>query len=99
MSKGITLISGTEEGFYWSANAFIEDNGAFKNKGGFRIQYPYNSLQRKKAGLRSTDRTWCYRNIPSSITWKTERHHDWEDGGRMYLLTKEEHILRHRREK
>ena len=42
--------------------------------------------------LRCGDRSWCYQNIPSSIMWKTEIHHSWEDGGVMFLLDPEEHF-------
>ena len=46
-----------------------------------------------------TESTKSFPNIPSSIWWFSEIHHDWEDGARMYLLTKGEHILIHRRER
>ena len=104
MSKTRTtiLLSGNYEGQSWRIVVVTTETGGFQGKGTFIFDYAYKDVseERKKKGrLRVTDRKWVQRNIPSSIVWNTQVHHDWEDGGRMYLLTKGEHILRHRREK
>lgn len=46
---------------------------------------------REHNSIRCSDRSWCYQNIPSTILWKTEAHHDWNNSGGMYLLDPEEH--------
>lgn len=47
-----------------------------------------------KGKLRHLDKAWCYRNIPSSIVWNTEIHHDWENEGIMYLLSHKDHLAK-----
>lgn len=51
-----------------------------------------------KQEIRNKDEFWVGWNIPSSLWRRCEIHHDWGDEGRLYLLTKAEHILRHMRE-
>ena len=99
--RTVVLYSESEEKGHLSVRLKVLRSGSFKNRGALELHLTVDDTaeRRKKASLRSVDRTWVYRNIPSSITWETEIHHDWEDGGRMYLLTKGEHILRHRRVK
>ena len=66
----------------------------------FTGAFSYGSVDtREKDNIRSKDKWWVAANIPSSIWWDTEIHHDWENGARMYLLTKEEHKKRTRDER
>jgi len=100
-TKDITLVSGTIEGWLWAVRLRMLSSGLFSARGTYNYQ---NQAERyikdkDKSRIRITDKQWCYRNIPSSIVWNTEIHHNWGDNGTMYLLTKGEHILRHRREK
>lgn len=46
-----------------------------------------------KTKIRQTDRSWVCTNIPSSLWWQCEIHHDWKDGARMYLISHVEHVL------
>lgn len=100
--KSFALISGMEEGFSYVLRAIVADNGNFHSKGtsfGIENMREYGKKNREKDRIRTNDRVWVYRNIPSSIHWHTEIHHNWAKNGIMYLLTKGEHILRHRSEK
>ena len=97
--KGFSLISGTEDGVHWSYRISIHSNGTFRGKGVFSIVKGRGKWNKMKDSLRAKDRLWVYRNIPSSIHWHTEIHHNWANNGTMYLLTKGEHILKHRRER
>ena len=100
-TKNFTLLSGTEEGWQWGIKVCVVPSGHFHGKGTFRYHNSNGETEdrRRKETLRKQDRTWCYQNIPSSIMWFVQIHHDWDDGDRMYLLTKAEHILRHRGKK
>jgi hypothetical protein len=101
-TKSVVLLSGTIEGWCYRCTVQIIKNGRFKGKGqNFTTR---NSKEEReshveKITIRKKDQNWVRQNIPSSIWWYTENHHDWKDGGRLYLLTEAEHILRHRREK
>jgi hypothetical protein len=80
----------------------VSEKGAFYSKGAVQYVFPRRNESKEahmKSHLRKMDREWVYRNIPSSIHWHTEIHHNWYENGTMYLLTKGEHILRHRSEK
>ena len=101
-TKTVTLFSGSEGKQHWSVVVVITKIGNFQGKGTILTDCSYEDIseKRKRRGyIRIKDREWVYRNIPSTIAWKTQIHHDWEDGARMYLLSKGEHILRERREK
>ena len=101
-TKQINLLSGTEEGWHCYLCAKTTEDGRINNRGTtFHLKDLNGVYQREKMkrGIRISDKRWVYQYIPSSIWWFTELHHDWKDGGRMYLLTKGEHILRHRKEK
>ena len=100
-SKSTNLLSGTEEDWYWRVVTKVYETGNFENKGGFDMlnSTKYRDRNRVKIRMRISDRTWVKNNIPSSIWWFTEVHHNWKDGGRMYLLSKSEHILKHREER
>ena len=95
-----TQRSGTEKGWHWKIPLRINENGNFYNTGGsfdfFDTKKIYEE-KRNKVKIRGADREWVFRNIPSSIVWATQIHHDWVDGARMYLISKGEHILRGRR--
>lgn len=99
--KSFGLLSGTEEGWSWDIRTQIKENEAFNAKGMFNIRNTEEQYEkyREKRLIRHKDRFWVINNIPSSIWWFSEVHHDWNNDGVMYLLTKGEHILRHRREK
>ena len=45
----------------------------------------------KKILIRNKDAKWVRTHIPSSIWWKTVIHHDWKNGGIMYLLAPQKH--------
>lgn len=97
--KQISLFSGTEKDWFWYTRCLVKENGLLGDHGTIQS---YNRKERyirdnEKEKIRAVDRLWVYRNIPSSIHWHTEIHHEWCDAGRMYLLTKEEHILLHRK--
>ena len=94
-TKSITLASGNESGWYWTLTLRTAKN-LFSM--GFTFEH-YLARDKSHARIRCRDKNWIYYNIPSSIWWFNEMHHDWKNGGRMYLLTKAEHILRHRSEK
>ena len=101
-TKSSTLLFGTEEGWSWNIRVGVYENGTFSTTGAsFHLQNQKSRHKRDlvKERIRAMDRTWVYRNIPSSIHWHTQIHHDWANNGTMYLLAKGEHILRHRREK
>lgn len=74
--RSIHLAGGAYEGWKWD---FVGSCVSF------RLTTPY------KARIRRKDRHWIANNLPSSIWWGLETHHNWEDGGRMYLLTHELH--------
>ena len=100
--KSFTLLSGSEDRWGWCATTHISEYGGFKNKG---VGWELTNLKeryekdKKKVNMRIKDKNWVHRNIPSSIAWYTQIHHDWNDGARMYLLSKGEHIKRNRRDK
>lgn len=56
-------------------------------------------LNAKKIRMRINDNRWVHNHIPSSIWWETVVHHDWKNGGVMYLLTPEEHSVITRKER
>ena len=89
----VYLASGGEEGCDWRLS--LTCSSGTKNFMGNYVLVVANEKKR----LRTSDRTWVYRNIPSSIHWYTEIHHDWSDGGRMYLLSHGEHLVLTRRER
>lgn len=100
-TKSGTLISGNIKGISWHVRCVVYENGTFCEKGtrfGFvdRKEYENKPITIEKQKIRKSDRLWVYRNIPSSIHWCTEIHHNWLHGGIMYLLTKGEHILHER---
>ena len=100
--KHIVLYGYSEGGYRLNIVMSVIPSGGFQAKGSFIYAYPYRERtkrSKKQEQIRRADRVWVYRNIPSSIWWHTEIHHDWTNNGTMYLLTKGEHILRHRREK
>ena len=86
----IYISGGTEAGLTYQLRLPVYRNGS--------VQAIYFRLQdisdRKKQRIRYKDRIWVASNIPSSLWWGKEIHHDWEDGGKMYLLTKGEHLER-----
>ena len=97
--KSKALISGSEETWQWTITCSVKGNGAFNAKGLIRtIDIKRRKIKDSlKEAIRDKDRKWAKDNIPSGILWNTEKHHDWENGARLYFLTKKEHILRHRR--
>ena len=98
--KSFTQNSGTEQGWSWNIPLSINENGSFDSVGetiNLIDRKRNGQIYREKINMRESDKKWVYRNIPSSIAWVSEIHHDWKDDGRMYLLTKGEHILRHRK--
>ena len=98
-TKGFTLLSGSLEGWHWSIVIAVSDKEQFTNEGfRFSNEKELGKRDRRKRSIRTKDKSWIVWNIPSSIWWYMEVHHDWKDGARMYLLTKGEHILRHRKE-
>lgn len=100
--KNITLYGGmVEKSFSFNISVRVCENSSFCSKGNISLKDNLSDYHRNKkhVNLRRLDREWVHTHIPSSIWWNTEIHHDWENDGIMYLLTKNEHILRHRREK
>jgi hypothetical protein len=99
--KTIILLSGTQDGWQWQVPQITTKKGNIRENIYFNYIDKANTRKKyiEKTRIRDNDNKWVRNYIPSSIWWKTEIHHDWKDGGRMYLLTKGEHILRHRREK
>ena len=100
--KSFVLFGHSEDGYRLNVVMSVIPSGGFQGKGIFLYAYPYkqqSKKSKKQEQIRRGDRIWVYRNIPSSIHWHTEIHHNWANNGTMYLLTKGEHILRHRREK
>ena len=95
------LASGTHEGWRWAVRLRVNREGFFSNNTAFSLQRnkPLTGEAKRRNRIRLDDRRWVYRNIPSSIHWYNEVHHDWEHGGRMYLLSHSQHILVTRREK
>ena len=45
----------------------------------------------KKRRIRGRDAQWVHTYIPSSIWWHCEIHHDWKNGGIVYLLSHLDH--------
>ena len=88
--KKVYLSGGSEEGLLWELIFSCRINTTVFS-GGFIF---HGENKRKKNIIRGKDKQWVMRNIPSSIWWMLEIHHDWEHGARMYLLTKEEHKKR-----
>lgn len=89
-ARTIKLQSGGEEGYRWELAIGIHENikvftGSFTFGG---------EEQKRRHKIRSSDKSWVIHHIPSSIWWFNEVHHDWEDGGRMYILDKKEHRRR-----
>jgi hypothetical protein len=58
------------------------------------IGFFFDSEPQDKATIRQTDRVWVCKNIPSTMWWGSEVHHDWDNGGVMYILTLKEHKRR-----
>ena len=85
------LFGGSEEGESFEFYVYVNGNGKI---GKITCLFPSKDLFKSRTRLK--DRLWFYRNIPSSIIWNVEVHHEWEDGARVYLLSKEEHKLKHR---
>jgi len=87
--KGFGIFNQGEEGAILQVRQFVNENGF--------IRFPTLSVRSKtnykggKDKIRALDKTWVYHNIPSSIWWYTEVHHDWENGGIMFLISKEKH--------
>ena len=91
--KSIILFSGGEEGLGFSLTLKVySETKVFSGSWNFKFKET-----REKDKVRGLDRKWCYRNIPSSIMWNVEVHHDWENGGTMYLLSHAEHMSIHRK--
>jgi hypothetical protein len=99
--KSFILLSGEKKGYRWAIPLVVTEKANVRNACFFDFinKNIYREKYREKTRMRDRDNKWVRNFIPSSIWWKTEIHHDWKDGGRMYLLTKGEHILWHRREK
>ena len=100
--KAQTLLSGTEEGHSWYISVVVYEDGTFFNRGSgfyFRNHKEKRDKDKFKIKIRANDRYWVIRHIPLSIWEKKQMHHDWNNGGRLYLLTRNEHILRHRGDK
>lgn len=98
-TKNFEVGSGTIEGWNWRLSVEVKENETFGSRGSsfkFRNVEERAIKNREKIQIRGSDREWVRNNIPSSIWWFTEIHHDWKDKARMYLLTKGEHVLRHR---
>ena len=93
--KCIYLASGGEEGFAWELQLNVS-KGMKAFPGHFLIEDEDGKI---KSNTRSRDKSWVVNNIPSSLWWNLQRHHDWEDGGRLYLLTKKEHMIRTKKER
>ena len=92
-------LGGTVEGFRWRIPLQIKENGTFNDKGSINIlntKERYYGKDNIKIKLRKKDKNWVIYHIPSSIWWHTVIHHDWDNGGTMYLLSHKEHILIHR---
>jgi hypothetical protein len=85
--KTVFLVGGGYEGWKWNVYQSVSTKGKILSSN-FTFVDPW------KAKTRRLDRQWIAMNIPSSIWWELSTHHDWEDGGRMYLLSKEEHRRR-----
>ena len=87
--KSFHLIGGSEEGQHWDLRLDIREK-TNNFIGYFRFYTPplYKSTTRNK------DWRWVASNIPSSIWWGKQIHHDWENGARMYILDKKEHRRR-----
>ena len=88
--KGIYQVGHQEEGVVGRINIFLTGIGEVW----FSLGFHQDTEPRWKATIRQIDRIWVCKNIPSSIWWNLEVHHEWKDGGRMYLLTKQEHKRR-----
>lgn len=93
--KEIYLACGSEKGFKWKLRLAVSTETQ-NFEGGFSLS---TDSTRKKDIIREKDRQWVYRNLPSSIHWYCEIHHDWKLGGKMFLLTKEEHKKRTKEER
>ena len=98
-TKNFELGSGTIENWNWRLSVEVKENETFGSRGSsfkFRDVKERAIKNKIKIQIRNSDREWVRNNIPSSIWWYTENHHEWGDGARLYLLTKAEHILRGR---
>ena len=99
-SKTFTQYSMSIGRFFVRIRVSIYDTGGFQRTGEqIEVENTKTRNTKRKDVIRGNDRSWVHNHIPSSIAWKTQIHHDWENGGIMYLLTRGEHILRHRSEK
>ena len=97
-TKSITLSSGSIDGFVWKIAVRIRVNGSIKERGPIftKDRRRYYLQDKEKEKIRRSDRYWVETRIPFSIRNGCEIHHDWENGGTMYLIPKVEHILLHR---
>jgi len=91
--KTVYLVAGVEEGSEWNLHINVYP-GSANFQGNFALGIKRDKV---KALQRQKDKNWVIWNIPSSIWWHMEIHHDWEAGGVMYLLTHKEHLERHRK--
>ena len=89
-TKGFSLYSQGEEGALLQVIQHINEEGLV-----YALSFSYRSRAdvryNQKVKTRNKDKTWIYHNIPSSIWWHTAMHHEWKNGGVMFLLTPEEH--------
>ena len=96
--KTFTFLSGYDESQSWRLDIVVREDGSFAKKG-TTFDIIFQNPNKTKQDIRAKDREWVMQNIPSSIWWKTQIHHVWEDGARMYLLSKLEHIKQTREER
>lgn len=88
--RNVWIGGGIEGGLAYELRLSVYRNG---NVEGISFSLRDNSDMKKKR-VRYKDRIWVALNLPSFLWWGKEIHHEWEDGARMYLLTKEEHLER-----
>jgi hypothetical protein len=82
--RTVFLVGGSFEGWKWNIYQSVTIKGKVSS-------FNFTFVDPFKAKTRRLDKQWIAYNIPSSLWWKLDMHHNWEDGGRMYLLTPKEH--------
>ena len=93
MHKCSILWEMKEDAVDYSIITRVARNGSFYAKGEIHSRETPKRTENRKLGRK--DREFFNTHMPSSIMWNVEVHHDWENGGICYLLSKEEHMHLH----
>ena len=84
--KTQTLFAFYIDGYSYAHRVIVQSNGAFKNKGMWRVVY---ARKGSKHQIRDKDRK--YFKALGVDTKGMEIHHEWENGAITRLLTPEQH--------